>query len=259
MTPTLADVFMLTGLKITGLVSPYDFTSKGIEKLEDMRGCRGWPAYIRKYMSINSVVSLREHVSFITMWLERFIFCGSSYGPTTNHQLLAERLIAGDDIPLGKYLLGSVYSLMRQVSAHLQRNEPIGAIGGPWWFIQLWLHLYLHRFVTPHLQDLKFPSLMTVDENKEETCCCLSYGEAASVISIDFEIAYLFQCFYKGFPKEVTVWLPYDGEDYYFELPCGFRFDTFCLDEPSSAIFDSMVKPALLPVDFRHGRGILPT
>jgi len=54
---------------------------------------------------------------FLNMWLERFIFCGSSCGPTYNHKLMAEHLEVGKDIPLGKYLLGAAYYLMHQVAA----------------------------------------------------------------------------------------------------------------------------------------------
>jgi hypothetical protein len=89
---------------------------------------------------------------------------------------------------------------------------------------------------------------------KKKADTILSYGEAALVISFNLDIGYLFQCFYKGLLKEIVTWFPYDDdEDEYFELPCEFRFDTLCTDATSSAIFDCMIKPAILPVDFRHG------
>lgn len=71
------------------------------------------------------------------MWLEKFIFCGKSAGPTTKCQKMAEHLVMKDKIPLGKYLLGAVYRLLHQVSIRLQQGKAIGNLGGPWWFIQI--------------------------------------------------------------------------------------------------------------------------
>jgi len=44
-----------------------------------------------------------------------------------------------------------------------------------------------------------------------------------------------------------------------FELPISFRFETACLDEQLTVIFQCIVKPGLLPVEFRHGREKPPT
>jgi len=59
-----------------------------------------------------STISDREYVAFLNMWLERFIFYGSSYGLTYNHKLMAEHLVVGKKVPLRKYLLGAAYHLM---------------------------------------------------------------------------------------------------------------------------------------------------
>lgn len=184
------------------------------------------------------------------MWLERFIFCRSSCGPTTNYQSLAKRLAAGSNIPLGKYLLGSAYHLMHQVLVQMLKNEPIGTISGPWWLIQLWLNLYLHKTVTPNLRDLKFPSSNYAEDHEEKTCRCISYGEAASAISIELDIGHSFKRFYRGFSEEVLLWLPYDDEDNEFEFSYKFQFDLACTDEISSLIFNCLVKPCALPVEF---------
>jgi hypothetical protein len=65
----------------------------------------------------------REHVAFLNMWLEKFVFCGKTFGPTANHQIVAERLAAGNRTPLGKYLLGAVYHLLHQVAFNLSTNS----------------------------------------------------------------------------------------------------------------------------------------
>jgi hypothetical protein len=90
------------------------------------------------------------------MWLEKFVLCGSTCGPTTNMQSMAERLAANSKIPLGKHLLGVVYHMLHQVSARLATNQSPTNIGGPWWFIQLWLNLYTHKVIgkpNDHLEN----------------------------------------------------------------------------------------------------------
>ena len=112
MTITLVDVYMLTGLRITGPMQPYELLGAGSKKLAKISDCTGWTNYIQNHIGNESTVSEREHVAFLNMWLERFIFYGSSYGPTYNHKLMADHLAVGVEIHLLKYLLGSAYHLM---------------------------------------------------------------------------------------------------------------------------------------------------
>jgi hypothetical protein len=53
-------------------------------------------------------------MAFLNMWLCRFIFRGKANEPTLNHIAMATQLAAGKGIPLGKYLLGSVYHMLHQ-------------------------------------------------------------------------------------------------------------------------------------------------
>ena len=158
MTITLADVYMLTGLRIIGSMQPYDFLSAGSMKLAKISDYTGWASYILNHIGDGSIISEREYVAFLNMWLERFIFCGSSCGPTYNYKLMAKHVAVGKDIPLGKYLLGAAYHLMHQVAAQLLKNELVHTISGPWWLIQLWLNLYMHKIVSPNLRNLSFLS-----------------------------------------------------------------------------------------------------
>ncbi len=90
MTPTLIDITMITGLDVTLSAHPmimntknqFDFKTKSIG---------AWSGYVAAYMGQGSVTP-REHVAFLLMWLEKFLFCGSSCGPTTNWQFVAEAL-----------------------------------------------------------------------------------------------------------------------------------------------------------------------
>ena len=168
MTITLADVYMLTGLRIIGSMQPYEYLSAGSKKLAKISDCSGWVGYTLNHIEDGSTVSEREHVAFRNIWLERFVFCGSSCGPTYNHKFMAEHLAAGKGIPLGKYLLGAAYHLMHQVAAQLPKNEPVHTINGPWWLIQLWLNLYMHKIVRFDLKNLSFSSSNFDEEYKGE-------------------------------------------------------------------------------------------
>jgi hypothetical protein len=60
----------------------------------------GWASYILNYIDDgDSAIDDREHVALLNMWLEKFIFCGSSCGPTYNHKYLAECLAAQNQGP----------------------------------------------------------------------------------------------------------------------------------------------------------------
>ena len=139
MTPTLLDVMMLTGLNITAPDRSFDFLDKASFKIET-RTIGGWKGYITKNMRTGSV-SIIEHTAFLNMWLERFIFYGKTVGPINNTLKMGEILAGGNLVPLGKHLLGSDYHLLHQASARLRTDQPISNLGGPWWFIQLWLNM----------------------------------------------------------------------------------------------------------------------
>ena len=88
----------------------------------------------------------------------------------------------------------------------------------------------------------------------------MNYGEAASTITIAFDVGHLFKRFYRGFDADTLTWLPYD-EDENSELvfPFKFLFESGCSDETTAAIFNSFIKPCVLPTEFRHGHGKIST
>jgi hypothetical protein len=109
MSPTLADVYMITVLGVTGTVYPHKH--KGSSRQTGVKTGVGYKKYIQNYMS-DGPLSEVEYRAFLNMWLCRFIFCGKDNEPTLNHIVMAENLAAGTTIPLGKYLLGSVYHML---------------------------------------------------------------------------------------------------------------------------------------------------
>jgi len=176
---------------------------------------------------------------------------------------MAEHLAIGAEISLGKYLLGLGYHLMHQVATQLLKNEAVHTISGPWWLIQMWLNLYMHKIVRPNLQNLSFPSSNFDEEYRGKegrTRQCADYHEAASAITIVVDVDHLFKKFYRGFDVDVLTWLPYD-EDENNELvfPFKFRFESGCSDKMAAAIFNSFIKPCVLLAEFHHGRGKIST
>ena len=135
MTPTLADVLMLTDLDISSPDTPFNYLVKLTHQLET-KGIGGWKGYINKNMRTGTILE-REYTTFLMMWLEKHLFYGKSAGPTSNTQALAEAPVKGAVVPLGKHLLGLVYYMLHQVTMKLSSGEPIGNLGGPWWFISL--------------------------------------------------------------------------------------------------------------------------
>ena len=109
MTITLANIYMLTGLRITGSMQPYDFLSAGSKKLAKISDCTGWASYILNHIGDGSIVDKREHVAFLNMWLEKFIFCVSSCRSTYNHKYMAEHLAAGNENPEYSIVLSKTY------------------------------------------------------------------------------------------------------------------------------------------------------
>lgn len=155
MTPTLLDIKMLTGLDITSLANPISLKNKSEYKIKTKAG-GGWSGYIKRCRAIGPITD-EEHISFLNLWLERFIFCGTTCGPTANFLHLAQAIHEEKSIPLGKFLLKAAYQILGQATVRLLMGSPVKH-GGPWWFIQLWLNLYAVNLINHRtLQELKFP------------------------------------------------------------------------------------------------------
>jgi hypothetical protein len=128
MSPTLADVYMMTYLDITGSMYPYKY--KGSTRQRGVKTGVGYKSYIHNHMSDGPLTQV-EYRAFLNMWLCRFIFCGKANEPTLNHIAMAEDLAAGHLIPLGKYLLGSVYHMLHQTTLFMHTSQTISCVNGP--------------------------------------------------------------------------------------------------------------------------------
>ena len=84
----------------------------------------------------------------------------------------------------------------------------------------------MHKIVRPDVRNMSFPSSNFDEEYRGEegrTHQCMSYGEAASAITIDANVGHLFKRFYRGFDTDTLTRLPYD-KDENNELIFPFKF-----------------------------------
>jgi hypothetical protein len=118
-------------------------------------------------------VTEREHTAFLNFWLEHFIFCGPSLAPTKNYLSLPYELAQGVTVGLGNLFLGEVYRYLHLMSSSMLSQKRLKT-GGPWWFIQLWAHLYFHNHIPnfPVLADNSFP------DQTGRCIRCTSYDQA---------------------------------------------------------------------------------
>ena len=143
------------------------------------------------------------------MWLDKFIFCDRSAGPTSVYLSTAEKLASGGRFPLGRYLLGSTYHLLHQVAEKLLLGQPIGNLGGPWWFINMWLSVHMHKRLRFNLFSQRFPGDIAedyeLDDEESATRSPLNYGEAAIVLpgtgGNEDQVSRFFHTLYEGLTK----------------------------------------------------------
>jgi hypothetical protein len=146
MTPTLMDVVMITGLDIAS-PSPSAYALPKVPfRLSSKSECTNWGAYLNHHVKTKGPVIEREHTAFLNFWLEHFIFCGPSLTPTKNYLSLAYELAKGATVGLGKPFLGEVYMHLYLMSSSLLSQNKLKT-SGPWWFIQLWAHLYFQSYI----------------------------------------------------------------------------------------------------------------
>ena len=194
------------------------------------------------------------------MWLEKFIFCGKTAGPTNNTLKMAETVAGGNPVPLGKHLLGSVYHLLHQVSAKLRDDQPISNLRGPWWFIQLWLNMYMRKGMGIKLSELSLPS-EEYDEGEDSVARrCTSFGEVAIMIANDSNVfgkTDFFKYFYNGFTEDSIIWFAYHDDNREYENPFKFNLDSWKNDEEATNIMREAISPRILPANFTSGKSAI--
>jgi hypothetical protein len=253
-TPTLVDVAMLTCLDVATADDGQLFGRKAEFNVET-RNIGGWLGYIQKYQKMGSV-GPREHATFLNMWLDKFIFYGRSVGPTFVYLSTSKRLTDGNQFPLGRYLLGSLYHLLYQVTEKLLLGEPIGNLGGPWWFINMWLNVHMHKqFPRDNAEDYELA------DDESTTHSPLNYGEAVIVHpgtgSNENQIGRFFQTLYDGLSKDQQAWMSYEDPETIFPLTF-HPFDNAL--HKDNDLMKAIITPRAIPVNsFGSGKNINTT
>jgi hypothetical protein len=198
-------------------------------------------------------VSEKEHTAFLNLWLEHFLFCGPSLAPTKNYLPLAYELAKGNTVGLGKLFLREIYRYHHLMTSSLLSQKKLRT-GGPWWFIQLWAHLYFQSFIPnfPSLIGNSFPDL------SGRQIRCTSFGQALYSLPGGKlnppDALRWFRIFYRGLDS--PNFLPYIDSEL-FENPAMFRLADFSYDTDTRRLYSIMVWPCLLPVGMSTSNRII--
>jgi hypothetical protein len=82
--------------------------------------------------------------------------------------------------------LSSTYHLLHQVSQKLLLGEPIGNLGGPWWFVNMWLNTHMHKRLQWDFFAQQFPWDIAKDyelgDEESATRPPINFGETIIVL-----------------------------------------------------------------------------
>jgi len=180
--------------------------------------------------------------------------------PTSVYLSAAERLADGNRFPLGRYLLGSVYHLLHQVAEKLLLSEPISNLGGPWWFINMWLNVHMLKrlrfdfFAQQFLRDIVEDYELADDESAMRSP--VNCGEAVIVLpgtgSNENQIGQFFQTLYNGLSKDQRAWMPY--EDLESKFPLTFHPFDDALNKDNDLMMAIITPRAILVNNFGSGK-----
>jgi hypothetical protein len=125
---------------------------------------------------------------------------------------------------------------------------------GPWWFIQLWAHLYFQNFIPnfPILANNSFP------DQSGRQIRCTSFGQALySLPGSKLNPSHAsnwFRIFYRCLNN--PIFLPYTDSEI-FENPITFRLADFADDDGTRHVYSIMIHPCLLPVGMSTSNRII--
>jgi hypothetical protein len=149
--------------------------------------------------------------------------------------------------------LGEVYRYLHLTSLSLLTQKKLRT-GGPWWFIQLWAHLYFQDFIPdfPVLAYSSFP------HQSGRWIRCTSFGQALYSLPGSklnpSEASSWFRIFYRGLNN--PIFLPYTDSEI-FENPVTFRLTDFAHDDGTRHLYSIMIRPSLLPASMSTSNRII--
>jgi len=156
--------------------------------------------------------------------------------------------------------MSSTYHLLHQVAKKLLLGEPIGNLGGPWWFINMWLNAHMHKHLQWDFFTQQFPWDIAEDyelaEDELATCSPLNYGEAIIVLpgtdANENHIGQFFQTFYNGLSRDHRAWVPYEDEESRF--PLTFHPANDALNKDNDLMMTIITPRAILVNNFGSGK-----
>jgi hypothetical protein len=246
-------VVMITGLDIAS-PSPSAYNLPEVPfRLLSKSECTNWDAYLSQHVKTKGPVTDREHTAFLNFWMEHFIFCGPSLALTKNYLSLAYELAKGATVGLDKLFLREVYGYLHLMSLSLLSQKRLKT-SGPWWFIQLWAHLYFQSYIpnSPILANNSF-----LDQTRRRIRCT-SYGQALYSLhgnKLNLKDASgWFRVFYRGLDN--PLFFPYAASDS-FKNPITFRLDSFVDDNSTRHLYSIMICRCFLPVGMSTSNRII--
>nr|XP_016480680.1 PREDICTED: uncharacterized protein LOC107801805 [Nicotiana tabacum]XP_016480681.1 PREDICTED: uncharacterized protein LOC107801805 [Nicotiana tabacum] len=143
MGPTVLDIVALTGLRPHGEdISAILCAPKSTFTLP--KGEKGKRLSYGKFLELSMKkgdVTEDEHISFLIMWLSKYVFCNGSGRVTKECSELAIALAEGRKLAFAPFVLSHLYRGCRDLV--LRR---FGCAGGPFWILQLWLQSYFPEY-----------------------------------------------------------------------------------------------------------------
>jgi hypothetical protein len=150
--------------------------------------------------------------------------------------------------------LREVYRYLHFMSSTLLSQKRLKT-GGPWWFIQLWAHIYFQS----HIRNFLVLAHNSFPDQTGRRIRCTSYGQALhslpdSKLNLK-DASGWFRVFYRGLDN--PLFFPYAASNS-FNNPITFRLDSFANDDSTQHLYSIMICPCFLPVGSTSNRIIKP-
>ncbi|XP_028083050.1 uncharacterized protein LOC114284348 isoform X3 [Camellia sinensis] len=187
MSPTILDIAALTGLRLHGEeVSAVFSTAKSPCPISYSKTMTAYDKFIDLSIDPNGVTE-DEHVRFLVMWLNKFLFCNASHKITKDYTELAIALAAGRKLALAPLVLFHLYRVLAEFL-----NRKFLNTDGPFWLLHLWLQAYF-----PEIGPIIVPwndaptygfiyALSTPRPKTFEECFTFFYSECVSRTPIQY-------------------------------------------------------------------------
>ncbi|XP_010325936.1 uncharacterized protein [Solanum lycopersicum] len=151
MGPTVLDIVALTGLRPHGedVSVPLGVakSARDLPEYTKIKECLTYCKFLDVSMGAMAVTE-EEHISFLVMWLCRYLFCNSSITMIEQCTKLALALSKGRKLALAPFVLSNLYHACTDIV-----TGGFDDARGPFWILQLWLQAYFPEHQPSTLDD----------------------------------------------------------------------------------------------------------